>query len=79
MRALAGGGVLLRFLVSGVTAILVVSTLSLAISLFSGPAGMSGRAVADEYDVLTIYATEIAVGMLTFAGSFRVVSRRKKL
>ncbi len=60
MRALAGGGFLMRFLVSGVTAILVVSTLSLAISLFSGPAGMSGRSVAGEYDPLTILATEVA-------------------
>jgi hypothetical protein len=82
MKAIVGGGgFLFRFMISGITAILVVSTLSLAINFFAGGAGASGvtgKVVQPEPGSAVLYILlEAIVGALTFVGSFKVVSRKK--
>jgi hypothetical protein len=86
MRAIIGGsGLLFRFLIAGMTAILVVSTMSMAIGFVVGPAsrtgegggGLTGGFIQAAPGATQIFfAAEILVGIITFLGSFYVLSKR---
>lgn len=78
--SLRGPGLLFRFLVAGMTAVMMVSVLSLASAIATGQAvagDATGRFLQDATSaqgLLTI--AQIAVGIITFIGSFFVLSRK---
>jgi hypothetical protein len=83
MRASIGGGFIFRFFISVMTAILVVSTLSLALGMVSG-ASRAGSATgkvmqANPGTAATYLAIEAVIGILTFVWSYKfVLGKRKK-
>lgn len=86
MKALiGGGGLIFRFVVSGITAVLVVSVMSLAIGYLakspgpgSGTSGLTGSFLSSGPHVTGIYiVTEILVGIITFLGSYFMMSKSK--
>jgi len=82
MRASIGGGFIFRFFISVMTAILVVSTLSLALGLIvgSGAGSATGKVLlADPGTAATYLAIEAVIGILTFVWSYKfVLGKRKK-
>jgi len=79
---LPGSGFLFRFVIASMTAFFVLFTLTLAISLVTGPgegSGLTGEFVRAEPVVLWVYYfVQIVAGALTFVGSFFVLSKKKK-
>jgi hypothetical protein len=87
MKAIIGGsGLLFRFLIAAITAVLVVSTMSMAMDFVVSAAGgtggepggvVTGRFIQEAPDVAHVYlVAEIFVGIVTFIGSFFVLSRK---
>lgn len=86
MRGLLGGpGTLFRFFIAAMTAILVVSTMSMAFSFVIAEStgtgasadGLTGRIIqsAPQFDMVFLTA-EILVGIITFFGSLYVMSKK---
>ena len=71
-----------RFMVAGMTAILIVLVMSTAVNLVVGAAGgvggdlTGGLIQASPSNAYLLIAAEIAVGVLTFIGSFFVMSKK---
>ena len=86
MRAIIGGsGMLFRFLIASMTAILVVSVMSMAFSFViaestgtdASASGLTGRIIQVTPQSTMVFMTaEILVGILTFFGSLYVMSKK---
>ncbi len=86
MRAIIGGsGMLFRFLIAAMTAILVVSTMSMAFGFViaestgtgASSSGLTGRIIQVTPQSTIVFMTaEIIVGILTFFGSLYVMSKK---
>ncbi len=81
---IGGPGLLFRFAIAGMTAILVVSVMSLAVGVVVGTGdggavtgGLTGRFLQNAPGTAQVYIiAEIIVGVLTFLGSLFVLSKK---
>jgi hypothetical protein len=84
--AMPGAGLLLRFIVSGMTAFFVMAVMSMAVgfvatgaSVSGGAGGLTGSFVQTPAQALSrFYFVQILAGMMTFFGSLYVLSKKKK-
>ncbi len=86
MRAIIGGpGLLFRFMVAGMTAILVVFVMSMAVNFVVAGSSVAGAAGGDltgsfiqtaPNTAFIFIAAEIVVGIITFLGSLFVLSKK---
>jgi hypothetical protein len=84
MKAIAlGGGFMFRFLISGLTAFLVMSVMSMATAVVTPAGGVTGSVTggflqAAPAPVYGYLAAQLFVGVVTFLGSFRLLSEKKR-